>query len=153
MPKGIYTRQPRPSKSYPHELVTNVRILYAQGKTMVEISESLNIGVHVLQRLTPRHGIHSRKAIPRNQTGTNNKNWKGAAAGYAAFHYRLKVQYGKPEKCEECGSTDKRRSFDWANLTGRYDDPKDYKRLCRSCHWKLDKKHLNFTKGGGVSHA
>jgi len=46
--------------------------------------------------------------------------------------------------CEVCGAKDQNRSYDWANLTGKYDDPSDYKRMCRSCHWKYDKKHLNF---------
>jgi len=26
------------------------------------------------------------------------------------------------------------------------DDPKDYKRMCRSCHWKFDGTHRNLGK-------
>lgn len=52
--------------------------------------------------------------------------------------------------CDVCGTEDKSKSYDWANLTGDYDNPQDFKRMCRSCHWKYDKKHLNFkgAKGG-----
>jgi len=49
-------------------------------------------------------------------------------------------------KCEECGTADPRRSYDWANLTGNFADVMDYRRLCRSCHWKLDGKILNIHK-------
>jgi hypothetical protein len=45
---------------------------------------------------------------------------------------------GKPKRCEECGTTDPKKTYDWANQKGRYDDPQDYRRLCRSCHGKLD---------------
>lgn len=56
---------------------------------------------------------------------------------------------GTPQQCEICGTQDPRRAYDWANLSGNHHDPKDYKRMCRSCHWKYDKKHLNF--GGGTT--
>ena len=35
------------------------------------------------------------------------------------------------------------KNYDWANLTGHYDDPNDYKRMCRSCHWKYDERIKN----------
>lgn len=37
------------------------------------------------------------------------------------------------------------QSYDWASMTGDFADPSDYKRLCRSCHWKLDDKITNIT--------
>ncbi len=30
------------------------------------------------------------------------------------------------------------RGYEWATLTGRYDDVMDYKRLCASCHKRFD---------------
>lgn len=51
-----------------------------------------------------------------------------------------------PQKCEECGTADKNKTYDWASISKKYNDPNDYKRLCRSCHWKLDKMILNITK-------
>lgn len=52
----------------------------------------------------------------------------------------------KMSQCEICGTTDADKSYDWANLTGKYDDPSDYKRMCRSCHAKQDRVILNIGK-------
>lgn len=78
----------------------------------------------------------------RNQHGPRNPNWKGAKAGYRALHLRVERLRGKPQRCEGCNSRAPGH-YDWANLTGRLDDPTDYRRLCRSCHWKLDRTILN----------
>lgn len=59
-----------------------------------------------------------------------------------SLHHRVRVLRGKPSLCEDCGTTTAKK-FEWANLTGRYDDINDYKRLCTSCHSKFDKKILN----------
>ena len=46
------------------------------------------------------------------------------------------------EECDEkVGNTfadDESKKYDWANLTGNYNDPKDYKRMCKSCHLRYD---------------
>lgn len=80
--------------------------------------------------LNPSYGKKEEKAF----------NWKGKQAGYEALHLRVKVKYGRPKRCEKCGTTNKRKIYDWANLTGKYDDPKDYSRMCRQCHAKYDKQ-------------
>lgn len=54
---------------------------------------------------------------------------------------------GRPKRCEECGTTDSLKTYDWANLNGKYEDLNDYKRMCRSCHWKYDDRINNITKG------
>lgn len=41
-------------------------------------------------------------------------------------------------KCEKCGTNEPNKTYDWANLTGNYDDVNDYKMMCRSCHFKMD---------------
>jgi hypothetical protein len=38
-----------------------------------------------------------------------------------------------------------KKRYEWANLTGRYDDVKDYARMCISCHRKYDKKRRELT--------
>lgn len=68
------------------------------------------------------------------KTGQANVMWKGDAAGYDAMHKRVAVRRGQPSSCEICGTTDPERVYDWANLTGRFEDPDDYARMCRSCH-------------------
>ncbi len=146
MPKGIYQHKALGQKQYPSDLVEQVQHCYLRrGMSMIETASEVGTTVKVLQRLMPRHGIIRRRAIKRNQRGEANANWKGSSASYAAFHRRLDALYGKPQYCQLCCTQDKRRAYDWANLSGRYDDPEDYKRLCRSCHWKLDKKIENIT--------
>jgi DNA-binding GntR family transcriptional regulator len=101
-----------------------------------------------------RFGIKARVAAKRNQNGSQNDSWKGDGAGRQAFHRRLYSLYGKPKMCAVCGTTEKHRSYDYANLSGNYHDINDYKPMCRSCHWKYDKKignikHMNQKMKGG----
>jgi hypothetical protein len=48
------------------------------------------------------------------------------------------VNRGKPQHCADCGASGPGRRYEWANLTGRYGDSSDYKRLCRQCHIRFD---------------
>lgn len=123
------------------------KLLYESGASQTEVAEILNTTQKVIFRVFKENNYKSRPAIKRNQIRENNDSWKGDNVGYSAFHRRMEALKGKPKKCEICGTIDEKKVYDWANLTGNYNDPKDYKRMCRSCHWKYDKKHLNF-KGG-----
>ena len=118
--------------------------LYESGMIQSEIAEELGTTRKVIWQRFKNIGYECRIAKKRNQSGSNNTNWSGNNPSYSAFHRRLQAMFGRPKKCEVCGTTDKKRTYDWANLTGKMDDPNDYKRMCRSCHWKYDKKHLNF---------
>jgi hypothetical protein len=118
--------------------------LYQSGMTQKEVAEEMGITQKVVCQRLQHENFKCRKAAPRNQKKYLNNNWKGDKASYAAFHYRMKALRGSPKKCEVCNTVDLKRTYDWANLTGKYDDPNDYKRMCRSCHWKYDRKHLNF---------
>jgi hypothetical protein len=62
------------------------------------------------------------------------------ASSYGAYHYKVRIIRGSPKKCQDCGTT-KAKKFEWANLTGHYENEWDYKRLCTRCHCKLDKKN------------
>lgn len=84
-------------------------------------------------------GIKSRKPYKRNQKGENNSSWKGNDATYSALHIRVEKERGKPHYCQVCGTMDKSR-YEWANLTGKYNDIYDYARMCVSCHRKYDIK-------------
>lgn len=152
MPKGQYDRStsawvPPPKRVYPPELVEQVRELYGAGHTMKEVAALAGVSVKVLQTLMPRHGIARRPAIPRNQRGPANAGWKGDAAGYKALHLRVDAARGKPRACECCGLTDPKARYEWANLTGRYEDTADYQRLCVPCHRTLDARRR--TEMGG----
>lgn len=133
-------------KVYPSGMVEKVRQLYDAGHTQSEIAKSLSTTQKVIWNLMRRHNIKARVAFKRNQTGKRNSSWKGKEAGYQAKHLRVSVARGKPIKCEECNTTDKSKSYDWACVNGDYDDILGFVRMCRSCHWKHDKKHKNLGK-------
>lgn len=116
-----------------------------QMMTFAEIARTLGVSVHAIQTAMRRFGIHARRATPRNQWGANNGSWKGSAAGYKALHLRVSARRGQPRCCEVCG-TKKAKRYEWANLSGRYDDPGDYKRMCKSCHAIHDRIIANITK-------
>lgn len=144
MPKGIYLRKPRMPKQYPAEQVEAVRRLYYdQGMSQVEVAQASGLGFHVVQRIMEHHGLPRRSQIKRDQRGEKNSSWKGERATYTAFHSRLYSWLGTPVRCDVCGTTDPSKTYDWANLTGRYADASDYQRMCRSCHHKYDGKHRN----------
>ena len=70
--------------------------------------------------------------------GRTNPQWKGLNAQYLAFHTRVQRRRGIPKHCTECRLNDPSRKYEWANLTGHYHDPQDYKRLCTPCHRRFD---------------
>ena len=77
--------------------------------------------------------------------GELNNGWKGDNIDYKSSHARVNRMRGRPKKCEECKTTIA-KYYDWHNLTGKYHDPKDYIRVCKSCHAKLDGRIKNITK-------
>lgn len=135
---------PRGSKPkvYPDAMVQDVARLYGGGMTQGEVGAVLGVSQKVVWKLMARHGIAARVAAKRDQTGERNSYWRGSNACYQAFHRRLYAKFGKPAKCAKCG-TDSAGHYDYANLSGRYEDITDYLPMCRSCHWKFDKKILN----------
>ncbi len=147
MPRGIYARTPgyQPRKTDPSELVESVRLLYANGQTQAEIAERLGRSLNFVQGVFRRNGIQPRPATPRNQTGSMNSRWKGDEAGYQAMHLRMYRVRGRPFPCSVCG-TMQARAYDWANLTGNYQDIEDYAPMCRSCHWRHDGRVQNLRR-------
>lgn len=74
--------------------------------------------------------------------GKENGMWKGDSASYYAKHIWMKTNFGKPQMCENCGTTE-RRMYHWANISGRYiRDRSDWLRLCVPCHKSHDIKAL-----------
>ena len=117
--------------------------LYEQGLTQAEVAEQLGTTQKVIWSLFKRNGYKSRVAKKRNQTGKNNAYWGGktGVVGYAANHLRVDRERGKPSYCVMCESP---VPCHWANVSGQYENPYDYIRLCISCHSKFDKKANNF---------
>lgn len=77
-------------------------------------------------------------AMGRAATGEKSPAWKGSSASYFAMHQRVYAARGRPQQCEQCGTTDPKRTYDWASLTHNYADVNDYRRMCRPCHRKYD---------------
>jgi len=117
--------------------------LYESGMTQAEVAEEMGLTQKIIWARLKEVGYICRVAKKRDQAREKNSSWKGSNVGYSAFHFRIRALRGRPKKCEQCKTTDIKKTYDWANLTGKFDDPKDYKRLCRSCHFKMDKVILN----------
>ena len=132
-----YTFKPFCSKEELEQAYLNDGLSQAECGVRFEVSQK------AVWSAMKRHGIKARVAAKRDQMGENNHMWKGDDASKYAFHRRLYSRYGKPSECAECGTKDPSRSYDYANLTGRYEDMEDYKPMCRSCHWKYDMKINN----------
>jgi hypothetical protein len=129
-------------KVYPTETVAAVAKLYADNHTQSEIAEKIGLSQKVVWNLMRRSGIAARTAAKRDQWGGKNHQWKADDASKYAFHRRLYSRFGKPCKCSKCG-TEEAQHYDYANLSGRYEDLEDYAPMCRSCHWKYDTKINN----------
>lgn len=121
--------------------------LYESGMTKQEVADSLGITRKIVENTFKRNGLKFRRAIKRDQAGPKNHLWAGNNPSYGAAHKRLVRKFGNPKKCDFCGTTDESKKYDWANLTGDYSNINDFRRLCRSCHWKHDQTRLNFTRG------
>ena len=112
--------------------------LYGEGKTQDEIALELGVTQKIVFNAMKRHNIPARTAAKRDQWGENNHMWKGDDASKSAFHIRLYKRHGQLNHCDVCGTNDPAHWYDWANLTGHYEDITDYKRMCRSCHRQYD---------------
>lgn len=134
-------------KLYSASLVARVSELYAEGMTQHEVAAQIGATQKVVFNIMRRHGIKARVAAKRDQTGERNSSWKGSDAGKQAFHRRLYSRHGKPTCCLVCGTTSA-KAYDYANISGRYEDLEDYMPLCRSCHAKYDGKVDNITSNG-----
>ena len=102
-----------------------------------------------------KKGMHfsPESEFKKGQTANDkNVNWKGSKVGYFALHNWVSRKFGKPCKCEDCGSNDKNKIYQWANISNNYlRDRSDWKRLCISCHKKLDSALLARGESHGMS--
>lgn len=91
-------------------------------------------------QLKPGSTLGKATQFRKGQTkGTKNTNWKGEKASYAAHHIWMKNNYGKPQECNHCGTTED-RMYHWANISGKYLRQRDdWKRLCVPCHKVYDR--------------
>ena len=55
MPRGVYTRTPRPPKTYPAAMVAEAEELYASGLTQAEVAMRIGTTQKVVHRLMTVH--------------------------------------------------------------------------------------------------
>ena len=83
------------------------------------------------------HAHGDPEPVPASVAGADNPFWKGESAGYNAKHARVQRLRGKADSCA-WGCTETFR-FEWACMTGDYDNPDDYASLCVLCHRRYDR--------------
>lgn len=65
--------------------------------------------------------------------------WKGGSVGYNAMHDWISRHFGKANKCEDSLCEKRSRSYQWANISGKYiRSREDFRMLCVACHRKFD---------------
>jgi predicted DNA-binding protein YlxM (UPF0122 family) len=92
----------------------------------------------------PMYGKHLKEETKDKLSKLNHADkspaWKGNDAKHHSFHCWLRNNIKKPNLCEKC-KKEKKLDFSFDHTLGDYTrDPKDYKSLCRKCHFKRDKK-------------
>lgn len=120
--------------------INTIEIMYSSGMTQTEIAQEFGVSQKVIWRFMKNNGISARVAAKRNQYGTSNSSWKGERATYYAFHSRVYTKYGPARAygCCICGANDPGKSYDWANISGDYNNPDDFAPMCRPCHRQFD---------------
>lgn len=85
--------------------------------------------------------LTSRKIASQKMKGCLHPLWKGDSLEKVnSIHRRIIAMFGQPKYCEHCKRSD-RKTYEWSNKNHKYSlNPKDWQRLCRSCHRKFDYK-------------
>lgn len=137
-------------KSHAQEIVKIVRRLYSRFLSEESIGKKLGWSRSFIHSIMEKNNIKRRISYwgvkeYGYQKGQKHPLWKGNEVGYKAAHDRIGRYLGKPSKCEVCGTIAAKR-FEWANMSGKFYDVKDYKRMCCSCHRRHDGAILNIKK-------
>lgn len=83
-------------------------------------------------------------AAMRGRTDEQSPSWTGDAVGYGGLQQWVPKHLGRPQFCEECGTTSAKK-YHWTSMSGlRKRDLSDWIRLCVSCHWQ--RKHKTVPK-------
>lgn len=66
-------------------------------------------------------------------------------SGYRALHAWVAKHLGKPQKCDVCGTTEKKR-YHWANISQEYKkDLSDWRRMCVVFHQRGFEEKRDFS--------
>jgi len=128
-----------PGQKVPADKELLSRMYHDERMTEKAIAKYFGASRNAVHKAMNRLGIQRRSYRTRQRNGSAHQNWKGSKIGYVGGHHRVKRMRGAPTKCSECGQDDPTKVYHWANLTGEYDNPADYRRLCVSCHSNFDR--------------
>lgn len=92
-----------------------------------------------------KKGEHSspKTEFKKGRKGDKNEShpqWKGDEVGIPGIHTWLRVNFGRPNKCEQKNCEGKSSRFEWAKLRDKEYERKreNFWMLCVSCHKKYD---------------
>jgi len=69
----------------------------------------------------------------------DDKHWQSNKPAYQSTHFWVRKNWGKATKCEGDSCSGKSKTYEWANLEGKYTRSRaDWKQMCHSCHFKYD---------------
>lgn len=108
--------------------VLAMRRMYESGQTLTSVGASFGITRQSVTVKLKAAGVvlrgHARPAAE--------------PFSYQFLHARVKAARGAPQTCEECGTSDPSKRYEWASISRNYADVYDYKRLCKRCHIRFD---------------
>ena len=138
--KGVYKR-----KRIKHIDIHFAIELNKMGLTRRQIGKIVGLSRNTLTQRFKEVGWKILRDISKKLMGENNASWAGENASKNARHLRLYHRKGAPKRCEICGTTEEKRKYHWASINHTYKDD-SWKRLCQSCHSKVDGHHKNLGK-------
>ncbi len=117
---------------------------YHAGASLSQLSELFEISLVTAFRVLDRSGVkrRARGATPGKPRPSIHR---GPLVSLCRKHVRLRAALGKADHCEECGTRDPAKLYDWSNQTGNYDDFRDFKQMCRACHVHFDAERRRIT--------
>ena len=128
--------------SHVHEQNFCSRLCWKRGFVLSELSRR-KIAITVSRVMTgTKRSPQARRNIALAKMGSRHPGWKGDSVGYKGLHHWISRNWGRSRYCEECKTTVAKK-FEWANSGVYKRERKNWKRLCSSCHARLDKKINN----------
>jgi hypothetical protein len=147
-------------KRYDPALAAWIRELYVDRRmTERQVAAEVGFSRCKVRQIMSRHGILPRSAYdyPDRLRGASNGRWRTENLRYDTLHARVYSARGRPVGCTRCSQSDPDRRYEWANLTGDYENVNDYARMCVPCHRDFDAQRRADTgtntspyKGGGA---
>jgi len=130
-----------------HSLETRARMRESALRRLEERPHTMPTGGSGF--LGKTHSPEAREKMAESKRGERNPgygkteelspNWKGDEVGYFGVHDWMTTHYGQPIGCDDCGTDDPVKRYEWANISGEYRrDRSDFRRLCKKCHNDFD---------------